>query len=98
MSGMGLGRVKTQERVERADEQPIRSSVRNVAWNMSSAGTVRTLPVVVAVVAVALVVGGTGGLGVVMSALAQSSTLTKADAPAGGAYDKALREFKAILA
>ena len=95
MSGMGLGRVKTQERVERADEQPIRSSVRNVAWNMSSAGTVRTLPVVVAV---ALVVGGTGGLGVVMSALAQSSTLTKAQAAAGVAYDKALREFKAILA
>ena len=65
---------------------------------MSSAGTVRTLPVVVAVVAVALVVGGTGGLGVVMSALAQSSTLTKAQAAAGVAYDKALREFKAILA
>ena len=98
MSGMGLDRVKTQERVERADEQLVRGSVRNVAWNMSSAGTVRTLPVVVAVVAVALVVGGTGGLGVVMPALAQASTLTKAQAAAGVAYDNALREFKAILA
>jgi len=95
---MGLDRVKTQERVERADEQLVRGSVRNVAWNMSSAGTVRTLPVVVAVVAVALVVGGTGGLGVVMPALAQASTLTKAQAAAGVAYDNALREFKAILA
>jgi hypothetical protein len=66
--------------------------------NMSFAGTVRTLPVVGAAVAVALVVAGTDGLGVVMPALAQASTLTKAQAAAGGAYDKALREFKAILA
>ena len=65
-----------------------------------SRGTVAmcALPVVGAAVAVALVAAGTGGLGVVTPAFAQASTLSKAQATAGVAYDKALREFKAILA
>jgi len=49
-------------------------------------------------VAVALVAGGTGGLGSVPPALAEASALTKAQAAASAAYDKALREFKEILA
>jgi len=63
-----------------------------------TADGLRTLPVVGAALAVALVAAGIGGLGVGTPALAQPSTLTKAQAAAGVAYDKALREFKAILA
>ncbi|MFZ0854363.1 MAG: hypothetical protein WAO08_34840 [Hyphomicrobiaceae bacterium] len=47
-------------------------------------------------VAVALVRAGTGGLGFVTPALA--SAVTKAQAAARAAYDKALRQFKDILA
>jgi hypothetical protein len=56
------------------------------------------------VLALVLLAGGAGGLGVVMPAAAQSpapaqpSALTKEQAAAVAAYDKALREFKAILA
>jgi len=49
-------------------------------------------------VAVALVAAGTGSLGFVTPALAEASALTKAQAAASAAYDKALREFKEILA
>ena len=48
-------------------------------------------------VAMALGAAGTGGLGLV-TPLAQASALTKAQAAAGAAYEKALREFKEILA
>jgi len=57
--------------------------------------------VAVAVLALALVGVGTGGLGFVRPATAQSAApakLTKEQAAALAAYDKALREFKAILA
>jgi hypothetical protein len=49
-------------------------------------------------VAMALGAAGTGGLGVVTPGLAQATALTKAQAAAGAAYEKALREFKEILA
>ena len=49
-------------------------------------------------VAIALGAAGTGGLGLVTPGLAQASALTKAQAAAGAAYEKALREFKEILA
>jgi hypothetical protein len=49
-------------------------------------------------VAVVLVAAGTGGLSCVTPALAEASALTKAQAAASTAYDKALREFKEILA
>jgi hypothetical protein len=69
-----------------------------VSRTRRSALAVRALPVVAAAAAVALVAVGTGGLGIVTSTLALASTLTKAQAAAGVAYDKALREFKVILA
>jgi hypothetical protein len=47
---------------------------------------------------VALVAAGTGGLGFVTLALTQASALTKAQAAARAAYDKALCEFEEILA
>jgi hypothetical protein len=47
---------------------------------------------------VALVAAGTCGLGFVTPALAEASALSKAQAAASAAYDKALREFKEILA
>jgi hypothetical protein len=46
----------------------------------------------------ALVAVGAGGLGFVSPALGQTIALTKAQAAAGAAYDKALHEFKDILA
>ena len=49
-------------------------------------------------VAIALGAAGIGGLGLVTPGLAQASALTKAQAAAGAAYEKALREFKEILA
>jgi hypothetical protein len=52
----------------------------------------------VAVVGLALVVAGGGGLRVVTSAQAQSAVLTDEQAAAAAAYDKALRDFKAVLA
>jgi hypothetical protein len=52
---------------------------------------------IVAVLALVLVAAGTGGLGFVTPAAAQASALTQAQAEARAAYDKALREFKAIL-
>jgi hypothetical protein len=51
-----------------------------------------------AVLALALVAAGAGGLGVVMPAAAQVNTLSKEQAAAVAAYDKALREFRVILA
>jgi hypothetical protein len=63
-----------------------------------SAVAARILPALGTAVAVALVAAGTGGLGFVTPALAQASALTKAQAAARAAYDKALREFKGILA
>jgi hypothetical protein len=63
-----------------------------------SAIATRILPALGTAVAVALVAPGTGGLGFVTPALAQASALTQAQAAARAAYDKALREFKEILA
>jgi hypothetical protein len=63
-----------------------------------SAVAARILPALGTAVAVALVAAGTGGLGFVTPALAQASALTKAQAAARAAYDKALGEFKEILA
>ena len=45
-----------------------------------------------------MIAAGIGGLGFVTPAAAQSSALTKEQSAALAAYDKALREFKAILA
>jgi hypothetical protein len=47
---------------------------------------------------VTVVATGTDGLSFVTPALAQASALTKTQAATSAAYDKALREFKAILA
>src|SRR5262245_31862882 len=69
----------------------------NVSRPLRSFVALRILPVVGAAVVVVLAVG-TGGLSVVTLALAQASTLTKAETAAGVAYEKALREFKTILA
>jgi hypothetical protein len=63
-----------------------------------SAIATRILPALGTAVAVALVAAGTGGLGFVTPALAQASALTKPQVAARAAYDKALREFKKILA
>lgn len=52
---------------------------------------------IVAVLALALVAAGTGGLGVVAPAAAQASARAQEQASALAAYDKALREFKAVL-
>src|SRR5581483_8017074 len=57
-----------------------------------------TPPSIVAVLAWALVAGGTGDLGFATPAAAQSPALNKAQATAVAAYDKALREFRAVLA
>jgi hypothetical protein len=54
----------------------------------------RFLPAMV----MALVAAGTCGLGFMTPALAEASALGKAQAAASAAYDKALREFKEILA
>jgi len=48
--------------------------------------------------AVALVATGPGGLGLVRPALGQTSALSQAQSAAAAAYDKALREFKDVLA
>ena len=61
-----------------------------------SAMATRILLALGTAVAVALVRAGTGGLGFVTPALA--SAVTKAQAAARAAYDKALRQFKDILA
>jgi hypothetical protein len=52
----------------------------------------------IAALALAVVMAGAGGTCVVTPAAAQQSALTKAQAEAVAAYEKALREFKAILA
>src|SRR5690348_14242059 len=54
----------------------------------------RVLPAMV----VALVAASTCEFGFVTPALAEASALSKAQAAASAAYDKALREFKEILA
>jgi hypothetical protein len=54
--------------------------------------------VAVAALALGVVAAGVGGLGLVASASAQSASLNKEQAAALAAYDKALREFKAVLA
>jgi hypothetical protein len=54
--------------------------------------------VTVAILASVLLAAGDGGVGVVTSATAQPPALTKDQAAAVAAYDKALRAFKAILA
>ncbi len=58
----------------------------------------RILPALGIAVAVAFAAAGTGGLGLVTPGLAQAGALSKAQAAAGAAYAKALREFKEILA
>ena len=58
----------------------------------------RSRHVAVAALALALVATGTGSVGFVTPAAAQSAALTKAQAVALATYDKALREFKAVLA
>jgi len=55
-------------------------------------------PGAIAALALAVVMAGTGGTCVVTPAAAQHSALTKEQAAAVAAYDKALREFKAVLA
>jgi hypothetical protein len=57
----------------------------------------RILPALIAALAAALVAYGTGGADFTTPALAQGSAPTKAQATAQAAYDKAVREFKAIL-
>src|SRR5687768_9978815 len=52
---------------------------------------------IVVVLFLAVVAAEVGGLGVVVPATAQSTTLTKDQAAAIAAYEKALREFRAIL-
>ena len=52
---------------------------------------------IVAALALTLVAGGAGDPGFVAPAAAQTTTLTKEQAAAAAAYDKALREFRAIL-
>jgi len=54
--------------------------------------------VAVAILSVILVAAGTGGVGVVTPAATQSASLTREQAEARTAYDKALHEFRAILA
>ena len=54
--------------------------------------------VAVAVLAAALVAAGTAGLGFITPAAAQSAASAQEQTAARVAYDKALREFKAILA
>jgi len=49
------------------------------------------------VLATTLLAGGAGGLGLAMPAAAQATALSKEQSAAVAAYDKALREFKAIL-
>lgn len=51
----------------------------------------------VAVLAVALVAAGTGGLGVMTPAAAQTAASTQEQAAARAAYEQALRAFRAIL-
>lgn len=61
----------------------------------------RTRRVAVAVLALGLIAANAGGVGLVTSAAAQSAApakLSKEQTAAVAAYDKALREFKAILA
>jgi hypothetical protein len=58
----------------------------------------RSLRVVAAILALTLVAAGIGGVGVVMPAAAQSGVLTEEQAAARAAYDKALRDFKEVLA
>ena len=52
---------------------------------------------IVAVLALGLL-AGTGSIGVATPAAAQSAALTKEQAAAVAVYDKALRDFKAVLA
>src|SRR5262245_22823670 len=52
---------------------------------------------IAAILALALVAAGTGGVGVVTPAEAQGPALTKEQSAAVAAYDKALSEFKAVL-
>ena len=54
--------------------------------------------VAAAVLALAMVAAGMGGLRIVTPAAAQATAPTKEQAGARAAYDKALREFKAVLA
>ena len=53
--------------------------------------------VAAAVLALAMVAAGMGGLRIVTNAAAQATAPTKAQAGARAAYDTALREFKMIL-
>src|SRR6476619_7443683 len=52
----------------------------------------------ITVLAVVLLAGGSGGIGFGQPAAAQATALSKEQSAAVAAYDKALREFKAILA
>jgi hypothetical protein len=53
---------------------------------------------IIAAFTLALVAGNPGGVGVMTRVAAQAMTLTKEQAAAVAAYDKALREFRAVLA
>jgi hypothetical protein len=64
----------------------------------SQTGVPRLRQVVVAVLALAVVAAGTGGVELATPAAAQSTALTKEQAVALATYEKALREFRAILA
>ena len=74
------------------------SMMRN--WPTSQPQTLvpRSRHAAVAVLAIALVAVGAGCLGCVTPATAQSTARTQEQASALAAYDKALREFKAVLA
>jgi hypothetical protein len=63
-----------------------------------SATAPRMLPALGTAVALAIVAAGTGSLGFATPAWAEATALTKEQAAAQAAYDKALREFKDVLA
>src|SRR6185295_18658806 len=75
----------------------MRRSVRT-ARTRRSAITARILPALATALAVILAAASIGSLGCATPALAQANGLTKAQSAAQAAYDKALSEFKEILA
>jgi hypothetical protein len=70
---------------------------RNRPMSQLQALLARPRDVAVAVLALALVAASAAGVGFATPAAAQATALTKEQAAAQAAYDKALREFRAIL-
>jgi hypothetical protein len=79
--------------ISSCDETAVRAARRR-----RSAITARILPGLATALAVILAAAGIGSLGFATPALAQANGLTKAQSTAQAAYDKALSEFKEILA